>query len=287
MAASSPALGLGRVAILGTGLIGGSLAAALKQGGLVSHLVGFSAGDAGQALSLGLIDEVAHSLEQAVAGCDTVVLAAPVSVNCELIARLAPHLRPGVLLTDVSSVKMPVVAAGLRHLGPALEGFIPCHPIAGSERSGPQAADPALFRGRIVILSPLPQSDERRTTHLEAVWAHLGARVIRLAPEEHDRVYGLVSHWPHAIAFALAGAVARDGASRDLAGPGLMDLTRTAASSPELWADILIQNAEPVLAAAGQIGRQTALVEAALRQRDRATLVNLFSEAAAWRKAAG
>lgn len=279
--------GLGRVALLGTGLIGGSLAAALKRRGLASYIVGFSDGDAGQALAMGLIDAVADTPGQAVAGCDTVVLAAPVSVNCELLERIAPVLPAGVLLTDVSSVKMPIVSAALRHLGPALAGFVPCHPIAGSERSGPQAADADLFDGRTVILSPLPQGEPGKADRLEAVWRQLGARVVRLDAAEHDRVYGLVSHWPHAIAFALAAAVSRDGTSNELVGPGLLDLTRTAGSSPELWADILLQNAAPVLAAAEQVGRQAELIESAIRRRDRATLVGLFSEAAAWRRQAG
>ena len=287
MAPHAAQAGLGRVALLGTGLIGGSLAAALKRHGLASHIVGFSGGDAGQALALGLVDEVADTPGQAVAGCDTVVLAAPVSVNCELLARIAPDLPAGVLLTDVSSVKMPVVAAALRHLGAALPGFVPCHPIAGSERSGPEAADAELFQGRTVILSPLPQGEPGKAARLEATWRQLGATVIRLDPAEHDRVYGLVSHWPHAIAFALAAAVSRDGTSNHLVGPGLLDLTRTAASSPELWADILMQNAAPVLAAAERVGEQTRLVEAALRRGDRASLVALFAEAAAWRRQAG
>jgi prephenate dehydrogenase len=276
--------GLGRVALLGTGLIGGSFAAALKRHGLAARIVGCSDGDARQAQALGLVDEVVDDPGLAVAGCDTVVLAAPVSANCGLIARIAPFLPAGVLLTDVSSVKMPVVTAAVRHLGAALPGFIPCHPIAGSERSGPQAADAELFQGRTVILSPLPGSEAGKAAHLAAIWRQLGAVVIRLDAAEHDRIYGLVSHWPHALAFALAAAVAGDGVPRDLVGPGLLDLTRTAASSPELWADILLQNADPVLAAADQVGRQIGLIEAALRRHDREALVRLFGAAADWRR---
>ena len=276
--------GLGRVALLGTGLIGGSLAAALKRHGLAAHIIGFSGGDADDALALGLIDEVADTPEQAVAGCDSVVLAAPVSVNCDLVERIAPALPAGALITDVSSVKLPVVAAALRHLGPALSGFVPCHPIAGSERSGPQAADAELFDRRTVVLSPLPQTDAGKVARLESVWRCLGASVVRLDAAEHDRVYALVSHWPHAIAFALAAAVAQDGASNALVGPGLLDLTRTAGSSPELWADILLQNASPVLAVADQVGREIERVRSAIEQGDRAALIALFSQAAAWRR---
>lgn len=279
---------LGRVAILGTGLIGGSFAAALKRQGLASHIVGWSAGDARQAQALGLIDEVADDPVRAVTDRDTVILAAPVSVNCDLMAHIASALPAGVLLTDVSSVKLPVVAAAVRHLGPAaLAGFVPCHPIAGSERSGPQAADATLFEARTVIVSPLVQSDRSKVARLEATWQQLGAHVVRLDPAEHDRVYALVSHWPHAIAFALAAAVSQDGVPADLLGPGLLDLTRTAAASPELWADILLQNVDPVLRAADETGRQVRLIEEALRAGDRESLVHLFSEAAAWRQRQG
>lgn len=279
--------GLGRVALLGTGLIGGSFAAALKRHGLASRIVGFSGGDAPEALALGLVDDIADSPEEAVADCDTVVLAAPVSVNCELIARIAPALAVGVLVTDVSSVKLPVVEAARRHLGRALSGFVPSHPIAGSEQSGPQAADAELFRERTVILSPLEQSEPAKIARLEAVWTRLGGRVVRLAPQEHDRVYAMVSHWPHALGFALAAAVAGNGIGDDLVGPGLRDLTRTAASSPELWADILLQNAVPVLAAADQVAGEVAQIRAAIEHGDRDALVALFSRAATWRSRLG
>jgi len=283
----SAGFGLGRVALLGTGLIGGSLAAALKRQQLALRIVGFSDGDAAEALALGLVDEVAESAEQAVAGCDTVVLAAPVSVNCDLLARIAPALSPGVLVTDVSSVKMPVVAAAIRHLGSALPGFVPCHPIAGGERSGPQAADAGLFAGRAVILSPLPGSEPDKVTRVEAIWQRLGANVVRMHPEEHDRVYALVSHWPHAVSFALAAALSTSRIGDGLVGPGLRDLTRTAASSPALWADILLQNAGPVLSAADQVQRELASIRQAIEIRDRDTLIALFDQAAAWRRRLG
>jgi prephenate dehydrogenase len=279
--------GLGRVALLGTGLIGGSFAAALKRHRLASRIVGFSAGDAQAAMELGLVDEVAASPEAAVSGCDAVVLAAPVSVNADLMSRIGPLLQPGVLVTDLSSVKLPVVEAARRHLGVALPGYVPCHPIAGSERSGPQAASPDLFAGRTLILSPLEQSDPSKVARLEWVWQRLGAKVLRLSPLEHDQVYALVSHWPHALGFALAAAVAGKGIAGDLVGQGLLDLTRTAASSPELWADILLQNERPVLEAAELVAGEIAEVRAAIERGDRDALVRLFGRAATWRNRLG
>jgi len=279
--------GLGRVALLGTGLIGGSLAAGLKRHGLCDRVVGYSAGDAARALELGLVDEVATSPEAAVAGCDTVVLAAPVSANCELLARIAPVLGGDVLVTDVSSVKMPVVAAAREHFGSHLPRFIPSHPIAGGERAGPEAADPSLFEGRVVILSPAGEADAAMLARLAAAWERLGAQVMRLAPDEHDRVYALVSHWPHAIAFGLAAAAARENVPQGLVGPGFADLTRIAASSPQLWADILLANAEPALAAAASVRRETEAIEAAVRAGDRATLIGLLEAGARWRNGLG
>jgi len=282
-----PASQLGRVALLGTGLIGGSLAAALKRHRLAAHIVGFSGGDEADALALGLIDQIAGTAEEAVAGCDAVILAAPVSVNCELLARIAPALSAGVLLTDVSSVKSPVVEAARRYLGGALPGFVSCHPIAGGERSGPGAADPRLFERRTVILTPLPESEAAQVVRLEAVWQQLGSTVVRMDPGEHDRVYALISHWPHAVAFALAAAVSKNRVGDDLVGPGLLDLTRTAASSPELWADILLQNADPVLRAGDQVSREIASIRQAIEERDRGALIGLFTEAADWRRRLG
>jgi prephenate dehydrogenase len=215
------------------------------------------------------------------------VLAAPVSVNCDLLARIAPVLTPGVLITDVSSVKMPVIDAALRHLGSALPGFVSCHPIAGGERSGPQAADARLFEQRTVILCPLPGSDAGRVARLEAVWQRLGATVLRMDPEEHDRTYALVSHWPHAVAFALAAAVSNGRIDDGLVGPGLLDLTRTAASSPALWADILLHNAGPVLRAADQVDAGMTAIREAIERRDREALIGLFSPAARWRRRLG
>lgn len=283
----NPPLRLARVALLGTGLIGGSLAAALKRHRLAAHIVGFSGGDEADALALGLVDQTAGSAEEAVTGCDAVVLAAPVSVNCELLARIRPALSPGVLLTDVSSVKLPVVEAARRHLGTALAGFVPCHPIAGGERSGPQAADARLFERRTVILSPLPESEAHQVRRLQGVWEQLGATVLRMDPEEHDRAYAVISHWPHAVAFALAAAVSKNRIGDDLVGPGLLDLTRTAGSSPALWADILLQNANPVLRAADQVSGEIASIRQAIEAQDRGALIALFSEAADWRRRLG
>lgn len=290
--------GLQRVAIIGVGLLGGSFAAALRARGCDAVRVGVGREAAiRRAAELGLIDEAVvlvdddaalpAALARAVADADLVLLAAPVSVNAGLFAPLAPLLRADAILTDVSSVKAPIVAAARRDLGNRLDCFVASHPIAGGERSGPEAARADLFVDRHVILSPLATDDPLRVDRLSALWQALGARVLTVDPVEHDRIYGLVSHWPHALAFALAGAVADDaGGAGAYAGPGLLDQTRTAASSPELWADILLENRDASLAAARTVQAEVDRIESALRAKDRAALIEHFARAARWRRQA-
>ena len=357
-----------RVAILGTGLMGGSLAAALGARLPAVHRVGYGLEpDLSQARARGLFDETAHTVADAVRGADLVVLAAPISVNCALMAEVVGHLSPNALLTDLSSVKGPVVAAlqaavaqqerrtvaeREAHAGPdsatgpgaaaaevsgvgagvvpgvgagtgsayrgdsggpgVLARFVASHPIAGSEKSGPDAADAALFVGREAVLSRLPATAPDTVARLEALWRCVGARVSHMTVGEHDRVFALVSHAPHAVAFAVAGAVAVDGASPgrpdaagqdagadkavrdggeeapiragDHAGPGLLDLTRIAGSSPELWADILLQNQMPTLRAIDAVDARMQAIRHALLTGDRQALTRLLQEGADWRR---
>lgn len=279
-----------RVAVIGTGLIGGSFAAALRKRRLAGRVVGHAPDDAAAALAAGLVDEVAPTVAAAVGGADLVVLAAPVSVNAGLLPAVAQALGAGALVTDVSSVKGPIVAAARAALGAAAARFVGSHPIAGSERSGPAAADAALFAGRTVVLSPVPETAPQTLARVDALWRALGATTLTLEAAEHDRIYALVSHWPHAVAFALAGQLAAalpPGGGDALAGAGLRDMTRIAASSPGLWADILLQNAEQALAAADGFRREAARIEAAIRDGDRDALVALIAAAAQWRGALG
>lgn len=290
--------GFGRVAILGTGLMGGSLAASLRERLPAVERVAYGIEpDLSRAMALGLFDRRAEGVAEAVAGADLVVLAAPISVNCALLPEVLAHLPADALLTELSSVKAPVVRALHEALGnpggqpdPVLARFVASHPIAGSERAGPDAARPGLFEGRSLILSPLPASADDSCRRLHALWSALGARVEQMSVEDHDRIFALVSHWPHAVAFAVAAAVAADegqpGAARH-AGPGLLDLTRIAASSPALWADILLSNREPSLAAAAAVDQQLQAIRRALQSGDRAQLQALFGQGADWRRQYG
>lgn len=277
----------GRVAIVGVGLIGGSVAAALRKRGLAVRIVGHSPADQHKAMALDLLDEAAPSLEAAMEGADVVVLAAPVSAIVETMPRLAGCLPPGAVLTDTGSTKRSIVEAAVDGLGARLSRFVPAHPIAGSERSGPGAANADLFDGARVILSPLPFTDEDALARVDAFWRSLGARTVSMPPDAHDRLLAAVSHLPHVVAFALARALAGRDDARDalrLAGGGLRDTSRIAASSPSLWADILVDNGDAVLTALRDYERAWKTFADAVEAGDRTRLAALIAEASDWRR---
>lgn len=278
---------LGRVAIVGVGLIGGSVAAGLKKRGLAQRVVGHSPADQHKALALELVDEVEPRLEDAVAAADLVVLAAPVSEICRLMPALARCLPADAVLTDTGSTKRSIVEAARQGLGAYLPRFVPAHPIAGSERSGPAAAQADLFDGARVILSPLPETDAGALERTDAFWTGLGARTVTMPPEAHDRLLAAVSHLPHVVAFALAHGLAGRDDGEDalrLAGGGLRDTSRIAASSPALWADILLDNRDAVAEAVAHYETAWAAFTEAMQAGDRETLTRLIDEASAWRR---
>ena len=234
------------LAVVGVGLIGGSFAAALRQAGQVGRVlgVGRNAQSLARAVELGLIDE-AVSAEDAAARADLVFLATPVGGLQDVLARMLPHLPDRVVLTDGGSTKAEVVDAARAALGPRIGQFVPGHPIAGAERTGPEAADPALYRGRCVILTPQPENSATAVALVRAAWQACGARVIDMAAEAHDRVLASVSHLPHLLSavYMEQVATADDAATRlALAGSGFRDFTRIAAGSPEMWRDIFLSN---------------------------------------------
>lgn len=280
-----------KLAILGVGLIGGSLAAALKRAGTVAQIAGYSPGDdARVARALGHVDVACDSVAEAVSGAAFVVVAAPVTAMSALFAEIRVALDPHAIVTDCGSTKRSVIEAARGTLGDAFMRYVPGHPIAGSERSGPQAADPDLFRDRRWLLCPLDVTPQQ---HCEAVTRLLeptGANVATLDPLLHDRVFAEVSHWPHAVAFGLSAAIAGgDLAERALefSGAGLRDTTRVGASSPTMWADILLDNRDACLASAARFRASNDAIIAALEAGDRETLVSLFSTASRWRNRLG
>jgi prephenate dehydrogenase len=241
------------LALLGVGYIGGSLALAARDAGLVDRVVGYDVDARAAALGRerGVLDEVAGTPEAAVEGAALVVLAAPVASFEPLARRIAAAVPARALVIDVGSVKAGVVAA--------LEGILPpgrfvgCHPIAGTERSGVAAADGTLFRGRPCFVCPGPRAQSEALAAATAFWEALGSRVLTLAPEPHDAVMAAVSHLPHVAAFALAASLADALPALEAQGPAaapttsLRDTTRIAASSPPVWRDILLENRAHVL----------------------------------------
>ncbi|MBT9487823.1 MAG: prephenate dehydrogenase/arogenate dehydrogenase family protein [Rubrivivax sp.] len=241
-----------QLGVIGCGLMGGSFALALKRNGLVKRVIGYSKSPSTteRAKKLGIIDVAAESALLAVSGSDIVLLAVPVAATEGTFKAIRHLVEPGVLFMDVGSTKRDVVDAARRVLRERIPSFVPAHPIAGKEVSGIQHADAALYTGRQVILTPLPQTTLELVQKATDVWSAIGSQVLKMSPENHDAAFAAVSHLPHLLAFAYFSAVTHQPAGRDflsLAGPGFRDFTRIAASDPAIWRDILIANREELL----------------------------------------
>ncbi|MEI2417368.1 prephenate dehydrogenase/arogenate dehydrogenase family protein [Orrella sp. JC864] len=260
------------LAVVGVGLIGGSFAAALRAAGQVGKVLGV--GRQPQALqaaqALGLIDQ-AVSIEQAGRTADLILLATPVSALAPALRALRPVIGPGTTITDAGSTKEIVAAQACQALGELAAQFVPGHPIAGSHASGPAAAQAGLYRGRDVILTPLPQNPAARIEQVARAWQACGARVRQMSAAEHDAVFASVSHLPHWLAAAYMAQVAlSDDAQRrlQLAGSGFRDFTRIAAGSPEMWRDIFISNKTAMLRELGALRQVMDRAEQALLAED-------------------
>ena len=243
---------MSRLLVIGTGLVGGSFALAMRQVGRFAHIDGYDSdtASANAALQRGQIDAVAPDLEAAVATADAVLVAVPTNAIAALVRRIAMTRRgnsPTVM--DVGSVKGSVLAA-LRSSGAMPATFVPGHPMAGSEQRGSAAADAGLFRDRPVILTPQPETDPAALERAREWWTATGARVVETNAPIHDEMVALTSHLPHLVAYAFMNWVEQPhgGAAADFAGPGLHDFTRIAASDPAMWRLILSENRAAVLA---------------------------------------
>lgn len=242
----------GTVAIVGVGLIGGSLARAAKQKNLFGSIIGLGRGRANllRALELGVIDAIEDRLEEAARMADLVVLATPVSALPGLLARVATSRKPGSIVTDVGSVKGPLVAAA-KTLFQEPSPFVAGHPVAGTEHSGVDASFPSLFEGRTCILTPDAGTDPSALNAVRTLWESVGSRVVFMDPGHHDLVMGYVSHLPHMVAYGLVRTIQkaeRDGSELSaFSAGGFRDFTRIASSDPEMWRDICLLNREPIL----------------------------------------
>ncbi len=242
------------MALLGVGLIGSSVARIARQTGDIAAEIIVNARTQttlDRVMQLGIADRVALDPAEAVIGADCVMLCAPVGAFAELAARIAPHLAPGAVLTDVGSTKQSVI----RDVGPLVPAgvhFVPAHPIAGTEHSGPDAGFVELFQGRWTLLTPVAGTDKAAIEAISELWRRCGAQVTEMEPAHHDRVLAIVSHLPHLIAFTICGT-ADDLADEsrqeviNFAASGFRDFTRIAASDPVMWRDIFLNNREALL----------------------------------------
>jgi prephenate dehydrogenase len=284
---------IGKLVVVGVGLIGGSCALALKRAGAVGEVVGIgrTRTNLDTALARSVIDR-ARTLDgdwaREAADADVVLVAAPVAQFPALFAALAPELGPRTIVTDAGSTKQDVIAAARDAFGKRFPQFVPGHPIAGTEHTGAAAAFPSLFEGRDVILTPLPETQSGGTEAIAALWHACGARVATLAPERHDAIFAAVSHLPHVLAFTLVAELAArpDAAAYfDHAASGFRDFTRIAAGSPEMWRDIALANRAALLTEIDDYADALAAARAMIAEGDGDAIAVLFAEASTARRA--
>jgi prephenate dehydrogenase len=279
-----------RLVVVGVGLIGASFALALKEAGAVRRVVGVGRSRANleHALTQRAIDEAAPDPATAADGADFVLLATPVAAMAGAFARLAPRLSPGAVVTDGGSAKQSVIAAARAALGSRFSQYVPAHPIAGSDESGAAAATAALYRGREVILTPVAETPPAAVERVRAAWQACGARVTEMDAAEHDAVLAAVSHLPHLLSYALVRELASrpDGAAvLAHAGSGFRDVSRLAASNPEMWRDICLANRDALLAELRRYQDELGRLGTALERSDGAALEQAFAAARAARRA--
>jgi cyclohexadieny/prephenate dehydrogenase len=273
------------VALIGIGLIGSSLAHALRRGGLAGTISGFAKSEATRATArrLGIVDRVHETAAEAVRGADLVVLCVPLGAYRDIAASIAQDLQPGAILTDVGSVKGAVVRDVGPHVPPGVH-FIPGHPIAGTELSGPEAGFAELFDNRWCILTPLPGTAAEPVEKLAALWRALGSHVDRMTPDHHDLALAITSHLPHLIAYNIVVTAAdleevTNSEVIKYSAGGFRDFTRIAASDPIMWRDVFLNNKEAVLEMLGRFSEDLSALQRAIRWSDGEQLLALFTRA--------
>lgn len=276
-----------KLAIVGAGLIGGSFALALKQAGAVGEVLGVGRNPASldAAIGRGLIDRVA---DWAAAGqADCIFLAMPVGDTESVLSALLPHLKPGAIITDAGSTKGNVIAAARAVLTTRFNDFVPGHPIAGSEQSGPLAARADLYEGKKVVLTPEPDTRADALATVQALWVAAGSQVETLDAALHDRIFAAVSHLPHLAAFALVDELAGRADSDTFfrfAASGFRDFTRIAGSSPEMWRDIAMANRPALLTEIDAYLGALQAMRQAVAEEDAEALLDMFLRARAARE---
>jgi cyclohexadieny/prephenate dehydrogenase len=279
-----------RIALIGIGLIGASIALAARRAGAVEHIAVTSrtAKTLARAAELKLGDSYDADVAAAVRGADCVILCSPVGTYAAIAKAIAPGLKPGTVLTDVGSVKAAVVAAIGRHLPEGVH-FVPAHPVAGTEHSGPDAGFADLFDNRWCILTPPPGTDGKAVERTQAFWRALGANVEVMTPEHHDLVLAITSHVPHLIAYNIVGTAAdletvTQSEVMKFSAGGFRDFTRIAASDPTMWRDVFLNNKQAVLEMLGRFSEDLTALQRMIRNGDGDGLFNLFTRTRAIRR---
>jgi prephenate dehydrogenase len=277
-----------RLAVIGVGLIGGSLARALREAGEVGEVVGCGRGreNLERAVALGVIDRYSHDVADAVHGADVVFVAVPLGAMRDTFAAMRGHLALDAVVTDGGSAKGSVVADARTALGEAAKVFVPGHPIAGTEQTGVEASFATLYRNRRVILTPLPETNRDAVDRVAAMWRACGAEVSEMSVEHHDEVLAATSHLPHMLAYGLVDVLARmkenDEIFRYAAG-GFRDFTRIASSSPVMWRDICVANREALSRMLERFAEEMTDLAETIRRGDGAHLLEIFGRAKAAR----
>lgn len=279
-----------KVALIGLGLIAGSMSLAMRRAGLAGEITGHarSAETRATAMEIGLCDAVFETAAEAVAGADLVVLCAPVGAMGSIAAEIAPYLENGATVSDVGSVKKAIIDAVLPHM-PDHVHFIPAHPLAGTEHSGPRSGFAELFENRWCLFTPLPDTDPEMLEKLTRFWTAMGANVEKMDAEHHDLVLAVTSHTPHLIAYTMVG-VAED-LQRvtnkeviDFSAAGFRDFTRIAASDPTMWRDVFLNNKKATLEILGRFTEELFDLQRAIRRGDGDHLFEHFTRTRAIRR---
>ncbi len=279
-----------RVALIGLGLIASSMFWAIKRGGLAGTVTGYarSAETRETAREIGLCDEIHDTAAAAVKDADLVVLCVPVGVMGQVAADIAPALKEGATITDVGSVKREVIDAVGPHL-PENVHFIPGHPLAGTEHSGPRSGFAELFDNRFTLLVPVSGSDAQAIADLRALWEGMGARVEEMDPDHHDLVLAVTSHAPHLIAYTMVGVAddlrrVTDSEVIKYSAAGFRDFTRIAASDPTMWRDVFLNNKDATLEILGRFTEELFALQRAIRTGDGDHLYDYFTRTRAIRR---
>ena len=275
---------INKLCIIGVGLIGGSLARALKKAGAVGEIVGAGRDVAHleKAKALGVIDHFETDISLAVKGCDMVVIAVPLGAMQSVFEKIAPVITNDMIITDVGSAKGSVVKAAQAAFKDIPATLIPGHPIAGTEKSGVEASFPELYENRRIIITPLETSSTTAISKVKSMWQACGADVIETTIEHHDEVLAATSHLPHMLAFSLVDTLAKMDAKNeifDFAAGGFRDFTRIASSDPDMWRDICLANGDALVEMIKKFSDDLHLLSEAIEKNDSSYLKETFSRA--------